>query len=223
MSQHLLKLIRAGATAEIADAIRDDPSLASCRDPQGVSALMWSVYSGQPMARDFLLNELLAQGLDLDIFEAAATGDIDRLHQIFAEDADAVSAHSADGWTALHLAAAFSTPDVVSLLLEHGAAVGALSTNAQRNQPLHASLALSRDPVTIQTLLENGADANAVQAGGYTPIFTAASANRRDLAGILLSFGADAHRRNDEGKTAADFARERGYEDLAAWLDSQPS
>jgi ankyrin repeat protein len=98
-----------------------------------------------------------------------------------------------------------------------------VAQNAQRNQPLHAALALGTDSESIRILLAHGADANATQAEGFTPIFSATAANRRDLAELLLAHGANPHHTNDLGKTPADFARERGHADLADWLDSLPA
>jgi hypothetical protein len=223
MPAPFLKLIQTGATAEVADQVQDDPALASSRDPQGVSALLWSVYGAQLLIRDFLLARLAADGIALDIFEAAATGDLGRLKGLLAANPDLVHACSGDGWTPLHLAAAFATPEAVSLLLAAGARVDALSRNPQQNHPLHAALALGRNPDSIRLLLEHGAPVNATQAGGFTPLFSAATANRRDLAEILLSHGASPHQKSDAGKTAADFARERGHAELAAWLEAQPA
>jgi ankyrin repeat protein len=184
---------------------------------------MWSIYTGQILARDFILAELTHQHADLDIFEAAATGNIDRLSVILNADSLAAQNYSADGWTPLHLAAAFATPKAVQLLLQHGAKVDAVSKNPQANQPLHAALALSRNTESIQLLLAAGANPDALQAGGFSPIFSAATANRRDLAQLLLGHGAHAHLRSDQNKTPADFARERGHIDLAHWLESQPT
>ena len=222
MNQSFLKLIQSGATAEIADAVEADPGLAEYRDPQGVSALVWSVYTGQPMVRDFLRAKLAEQGVALDIFEAAVVGDDARLKEILRADATAVQSLSGDGWTPLHLAAAFGTPASVHSLILQGARIDAVSINAQRNQPLHAAMALSRNPETIELLLKCGADANAAQVGGYTPIFSAASANRKDLAELLVKNGANPHHKNDQDKTPADYARERGHQDLAAWLEGLP-
>jgi hypothetical protein len=221
MSAPFLKLIQTGATAEVADAVQADPALAASRDPQGVSALLWSVYCGQALIRDFLLARLAADRIALDIFEAAATGDEAQLRFRLEEEPELAQSFSGDGWTPLHLAAAFGTPAAVSALLAAGARVDAFSRNPQQNQPLHAALALGKNVETVRLLLEHGASANAAQAGGFTPIFSAATANRRDLAELLFSHGADPHRKNDLGKTAADFARERGHAALAAWLDSQ--
>lgn len=221
MSQAFFKLIQTGATAEVADAVQDDPSLARAHDASGVSALMWSIYTGQTLVRDFLRAELAHQHADLDIFEAAATGDTARLGAILDADPQAVLGYSTDGWTPLHLAAAFATPAAVELLLKRAAMVDAVSRNPQANQPLHAAISLSRDPETVKLLLAAGADPDARQAGGFTPLFSAATANRRDLAELLISHGANAQARDDRSKTAADFARERGHEELAAWLDTQ--
>lgn len=223
MSQPFLKLIQNGATAEIAEAVESDPALVQSRDPQGVSALLWSVYAGQPLVRDYLLAQMVTHGVLIDVFEAASVGDVLRLEDILT--ANPASAHnfSGDGWTPLHLAAAFGTPESVDLLLQHGALVDAVSKNPQRNQALHAALALGRNPETVRLLLAHGADPNATQVGGFTPLFSAASANRRDLVELLIEHGAHALHRSDLGKAAADFARERGHEEIADWLNQQPA
>lgn len=222
MSQQFLKLIQKGATADIAAAVEADPQLVEARDPQGVSALLWSVYAGQPLVRDYLLAQLATRGLVLDIFEAAAVGDVLRLEDILTADPGAVHAYSSDGWTALHLAAAFGTPEAADMLLQHGAQVDAVAKNPQRNQALHTALALGRNTETVKLLLAHGSDPNAIQVAGFTPLFSAAAANRRDLAEMLIESGAHARHRSDHDKTAADFARERGYAELADWLEGQP-
>ena len=220
MNQNFLKLIQSGNTADVASAIEDDPSLALWRDSHDVSALMWSVYTGQNLVRDFLLAKLGAWDLPLDIFEAAATGNEQRLQAILSESPQAADSYSGDGWTALHLAAAFGTPLSVAALIFRGAKVDAVSKNAQRNQPLHAALAIGKNSSTIELLIAHGADVNAIQPGGFTPIFAAATANRRDLAELLVNHGANPQQANDQGKTPADFARERGHEELAAWFEA---
>ena len=176
MSQHFFDLIRQGKTAEIAEAVEAQPTLARSRDAQGISAIILAIYTQQAVIRDFLLSYLT----ELDIFEAAAVGDCARLGHLIAADAMSVRAVSPDGWTPLHLAAAFANAEPVTLLLEHGAHVHQFSHNPLRNQPLHASVALHGSPDVVLALLEAGADVNATQHGGYTPLLQAAAAGKKD-------------------------------------------
>lgn len=223
MSQTFLQLIQSGNAAVVAAALENDPSLAAYRDGQGVSALLWAVYTGQTKIRALLIAKLAVIGVPLDVFEAASTGSEARLQTILSEDAAAAQAFSGDGWTALHLAAAFGTPLSVAALVFRGARVDAVSQNGQKNQPLHAALALNKIPSTIELLIAHGADVNAAQTGGFTAIFSAAAANRLDLAEMLMEHGANPHLANEQGKTPADFAREHGHTDLAEWFDALPA
>lgn len=214
MSQRFLKLIRGGETAETAAAAEEDPSLVSCRDAQGVSAFLWSIYSGQPLIRDFLLSRLAG----LDVYEASALGDCTRLEPLLQSDAGLIHQTSADGWAPLHLAAAFGGPQATALLLARGAQVNQISRNAMQNQPLHACIGLSRDCETARILIAGGADVNMTQAGGYAPLHQAAAAGLEDLTRILLEAGADPARLCQQGKTAADYARERHHDRVAQLL-----
>lgn len=214
MSQRFLNLIRKGKTAEVAAAVEEDQSLVECRDAQGVSALLWSVYSGQPAIRDFLLTRLA----ELDVFEASAVGDCQRLKSLLKQDAVWVHQTSVDGWAPLHLAAAFGGPKATALLLEHGAHVHRYSRNPMRNQALHACIALSGDQETVRLLIDQGADLNAAQVGGYTPLHQAAAAGRLELVLLLLSAGADPDKLCDHGKRPRDYAQERGHREVVEAL-----
>jgi ankyrin repeat protein len=207
VSQRFLNLIRSGETAEIAAAVEEDPSLVSCKDAQGVSAFSWSIYSRQPMVRDFLLTRLSA----LDIFECSALGDCDRLEKLLRQNAMVVHDTSPDGWAPLHLAAAFGGSQATALLLTHGAHLHRFSRNPMHNQPLHACIALSQDLETARLLIAQGADVNMEQAGGYTPLHQAAAAGLEELTRMLLEAGADPGCRCHQGKTPADYARERQH------------
>ncbi|HUY82816.1 MAG TPA: ankyrin repeat domain-containing protein [Acidobacteriaceae bacterium] len=207
MSQQLVNMIRRGQKAEIAALVQEEPGAALARDAQGVSLLMWSIYAHQPEITQCLQP---AVG-DLDIFEAAALGDSVRLRELIAADAMQVWAVSGDGWTPLHLACAFAGPDAVKLLLEHGAHTHQYSHNPQHNQALHAALALCNSEDTVRLLLDADADVNAVQAGGFTPLHQVAAAGKPELIKLLLSRGARAEARCDQGKLPIDYARERRH------------
>jgi ankyrin repeat protein len=213
VSHPFIALVRRGATTEIAEQVEHDPSIAQSRDAQGVSALLWAVYSGQTVVRDFLLSGLET----LDIHEAAAVGDVPKLKSLLAAEPALARSVSSDGWPPLHLAAAFGTPDAVRVLLDHGADVHQVSP-AMRNLAMHAAVTISNHPETIRLLLAHGADVNAVQMGGFTPLHGAASAGKSEIAEVLLAGGADAAMKCDRGKTAADYAEEKGHKHLAERL-----
>ena len=217
MSKTFLDLVKRGDTQEIAAWVQEEPQIAESRDAQGVSALLWAVYTGQTVVRDFLRS-----GLELDLPEAAAVGDTARLRELLgaesAETKQRANSRSADGWPLLHLAAAFADHETVRALLDAGADVHQISQTPMRNQALHACLALSKDAETVRLLIEHGADVNAAQTAGYRPLHQAAVAGRDDLVRMLVDAGADKSARCDRGKSAADYARDRGHAAVADLL-----
>jgi uncharacterized protein len=216
VSQRFLNLIRSGATAEVATATEEEPSLVVSRDAQGVSAFLWSIYAEQSVIRDFLLSHLP----QLDIFEASALGDCGRIEPLLRQDAMLVHAASVDGWSPLHLAAGFGGPESTALLLAHGAHVHRFSRNPMHNQPLHACIALGKNQDTMRLLIAQGADVNMEQAGGYTPLHQAAAAGMSELVEILLEAGADVGKVCHQGKTPVEYARERKHEAVVQRLSA---
>lgn len=216
MSQQLVNMIRRGQKTEIAAIVAEEPAAARARDAQGVSLLMWSVYARQPE----ITVCLRSVAGDLDVFEAAALGDCARLHELIAADAMQVWSVSGDGWAPLHLACGFAGPEVVRLLLEHGAHAHQYSHNPQHNQPLHAAVALSGSQDTVRLLLDAGAEVDAPQAGGFTPLHQAAAAGKADIVTLLLDRGARRDLRCDLGKLPIDYARERGHAAVVEILQS---
>jgi ankyrin repeat protein len=216
VSQPFFHLIRTGQTAEVAAAAEEDPSLITSRDAQGVSAFLWSIYHRQLLIRDFLLAHLET----LDIFEACALGDCRRIEPLLQHEPMLVHDSSADGWGPLHLAAAFGGREATALLLAHGAHIHRFSRNPMHNQPLHACIALSQDIETVRLLIAQGADVNMEQAGGYTPLHQAAAAGLAELTEILLEAGANPSCLCHQGKTPADYARERNHEVVLGQLSA---
>ncbi|MDQ2985032.1 MAG: ankyrin repeat domain-containing protein [Actinomycetota bacterium] len=139
------------------------------------------------------------------MFEAAALGRAERLRGLLDAEPELAAAWSSDGFTALHLAAFFGTPDAARALIDAGADVNAVARNSMRVQPLH-SAAAARRTKTARLLVERGADVNARQEGGFAPIHAAAQNGDADLVDLLVAAGADAEARTDDGKSAADFA-----------------
>jgi ankyrin repeat protein len=160
-----------------------------------LSPLMEALYEGK---RE-LARELAAARSDLDVFEAAAIGDVERLRAILDDDPSLVNEWSEDGFTPLHFAAFFGHPAAARLLAERGADLEARSTNEQfalDARPLHSAAAAGEREV-CEVLLDAGADVNAVQHGGYTALLEARQNGNEELAQLLLERGADPTARLD--------------------------
>lgn len=175
------------------------------------------------MGRHAVVAALLAAEPELDAFEAAIVGDVGQLAARLDEDPDRLAAYSPDGWTLMHLAPWAGQPETTRLLLERRADLTAVSKNALRNQPLNAAVAgpnAETRTACVRLLLVGGADANNRQEGGNTPLHTSAHLGDTSAAEALLAHGADAGLRSDDGKLAADYAREGGHLELARRLEA---
>jgi ankyrin repeat protein len=206
----VMEAVAAGDAERVAALVTEDPSLAMARGEDGVSALMLARYRFDRPTMD----ALLAADPDLDLFEAAALGRIDRLRERLMNDPASVTAFSPDGFTALHLAAFFGKPEVTRILLDEGAHVDTYTTNAFANQPLHAAAA-GRHIEVCRLLVAAGADVNATQHGGYTPLHEAAQHGDDEMVELFLSAGADPTISVEDGGTPADLADAAGHVDVA--------
>jgi ankyrin repeat protein len=150
-----------------------------------VSDLRQALYRGDRDAAD----ALLAEGVAVNVFDAAALGDVAYLRWLLAADPDLAHDWSADGFTALHFAAFLGGANVVRVLIDAGADVSAVARNEMLVQPLHSAAALG-DVVACDLLLDAGADPNAPQQGGFVPLDEALIKKNEPLANLLRSRGA---------------------------------
>jgi ankyrin repeat protein len=144
---------------------------------------------------------------ELDLYEAAALGESDRVRDLLDAEPGAVSALSPDGFSPLHLAAFFGWEEVVALLLERGAPLDAHSQSSfARVTPLGSAAAAGETSIA-RRLLDAGADVNARSLDGeFTPLHAAAQGGNAPLVALLLERGADRSASTDEGKTSQDLA-----------------
>jgi uncharacterized protein len=171
---------------------------------------MQALYEGDRERAD----RLLAERDEVDVFEAAAFGRVDRLRELLDHDPGLANAFSPDGFTALHFAAFFAQPAAAALLLERNADPSARTRNEMNLEPLHSAAAADQTEIA-RLLLDAGADPNARQEGGFVPLHAAAHSGNTELAESLLDHGADRSVATDDGRTAAGIAREAGHTLLA--------
>lgn len=201
------------------ESLNLDPVQATASNEQGVSALMWALYHRQQRVADAVAARRTEAGAPLNLHEAAAMGDLDRVHDLLAASEHDVAAVSSDGFTPLHFAAFFGREDVVPVLLEAGAPVAVAASNPSGVHPLHSAAAIGS--VTIcGALLEAAGEVDAQQHGGYTALMSAAMHGNEALVDLLLEHGASPEITSDEGKTALDMAREGGHEAVAERLST---
>jgi len=182
----IFESIRAGDVDAVRSAVRDDPSAAAAREDSGLSAVRAALYVQKPDVADVLLEAKP----ELDVFDATSVGDIDRLTELLESDAGLVDSWSEDGYTPLHFAAFFNQGKALRLLLDRGADVGAVARNDMQVQPLHSAVA-ARSMEVVAALLVAGADPNARQQGGYTPLMGAEQHEDNDMMRLLLDHGAE--------------------------------
>lgn len=201
-AEALFDAIEQGDPVLVDEILVADPSLATA-DRLGVSPLRAAAYAGHPE----LAEPLERGGVDADVFDAAALGDVNRLRALLDADDECalVRAVSGDGFTALHLAAWFGHPKAAELLLARGADPTAVAPNGTELQPLHSAAAAGHQ-VIAHLLLDRGADIDACQAGAITPLHSAAHRDDVAMVSLLLDRGADPASVTADGRRPADLA-----------------
>jgi len=206
--------IKAGEFERVKAMVSAEPTLIDARSRTGESAILTAVYHRQKE----IVNLLVARGAPLDLFEASAAGEIERVERLLGDSgADAINGYSADGWTPLHLAAFFGHIKIAEALLGGGADVTARSRNSNGNTPLHAALA-GNHKFVAGLLMGAGADVNASDAAQWRPLHIAATHNNLDAMRTLIAQGADVAAANADGKTALSLAQEKNQREATALL-----
>ncbi len=155
-----------------------------------MSDLLQALYAGDRARVD----EVLAADPKLNVFEAAAFGQVDRLRELLDEDPSRASAFGDDGFHPLGLACFFGHLEAARLLLDRGADVNALSTNEHvQTAAIHAAAAAAGGEATryelVKLALEHGADPNLGQGGGFRALDAARQNGDSRVEQLLLEHG----------------------------------
>lgn len=193
--------------------LENNPSLASSRSDDGLTAVLFSLYIQKPELTDILLSF----EPELDIFDLSALGGVGQISHILATNPKVVHEYSGDGFTALHLACYFGHDDVAKLLLENGAEVDKVAMNGSDLRPLQSAVASLHIDV-VNVLLEFEPDVNVQMMGGFSPLMSAAALGSSEIVALLMNNGANVAQKADDGRMACDFAASGNHEDLAEAL-----
>lgn len=165
-------LIKSGVNPNVGDVAR------------GETALMWCVRENSYKVFDYLLKQpqininAHAKNGDTALMLASYLDKIDYVKKLIAAGAD--TKH--EGWTALHYAAVSGNTDIMSLLLNNGANVNALSPN--QTTPLMMA-SRSGHTAAIQLLMRFGADIHLKNEAGMNAYNFAIEAEKSATASLL--------------------------------------
>ena len=205
--------IQNGDLEKVTQYLELQPDLVNARTENGLSAVLLAAYYGRPA----IAHLLAERRRDLNIFEASAAGDLERVKGLIGDHPELANAVALDGFQPLGLACFFGHYEIARLLVEAGAEVNSPSKNPQKVMPLH-SAAASRSLEIARLLLEHGADPDARQNDDFTPLHEAAHNGQIELVEILLAHGADVNASQKPGLTALSFAQQAGHQDVAEFL-----
>ena len=148
-----------------------------------------------------IVSHMLAAGPNLATMQSATGATRQNAPEFFFEEA---AHYLFAGDTALHMAAASFRPSIAELLVRHGALCRV--RNRRGAEPLHYAADANRwAPVaqqeTIEYLLSVGADPNALDNSGVSPLHRAVRTRSSEAVRALLAGGADVHLKNKNGST----------------------
>jgi ankyrin repeat protein len=206
--------VKSGNLEAVQAALAADHTLLDATNEAGQSAFLLSKYYRQAKVADYLLS----LNPKLDVFTLCVAGQTPAVLAAIDRSPELLEAHSPDGWTPLHLAAFFVSPELANALIDKGALIDSRSTNSMKNTPLHAAAAGGATAM-VELLLKRGANANLTQEGGWTALHGAAQSGNRAMAETLLAHGANINQRADNNQTPLDMALLKGHHDLVELLE----
>lgn len=204
-ADEFLAALRLGSESIVRQLLSRDALAAGCRDEAGISAILHCLYEWNlPM-----LEILLATRPDLDIFEAAALGNSERLSELLECMPELARAWSPDGVTALHLACFYGQEQAVECLLDAGADASARACNEQGSTPLQEAASAGHLNIVL-LLLARGAEVNMTNYQGWTALHLAACHGHQDVVEALLLSGPPSYL-TQAGQTPRDLALANGH------------
>jgi ankyrin repeat protein len=166
------------------------------------------------------------------LFEAARVNDIDSLRLLLNAPVN-INAGGFIGMTALNLATGHANLAAVRLLLDKGADVNAANVSEFRVK--NGLIALSRltalmsaaesSSDVMQALIKAGANVNAKDVRGMTPLMFAVATDSPDprIVRLLLDHGADTAVKSTDGERALDWAKKFNNPEVLRLLGGQPA
>lgn len=214
--EEFINAVKKGDAEKVKQLLAQNRELVNAHAESGESAILLAMYHGQRG----IANLLWDYGAEMNVWDAASVGALDRVKEIVDGDPGSVRSLSHDGFTPLQLAAFFGNKEVVEFLISRGADVNAISLNTTfaRGVPILQSAVVSGSAEVVRVLLEHGAKPNVLNEQEGTPLFVAAAEGNAAMVRLLLDHGADANLKTKNGETPLVVAKAKGHQTVVELL-----
>lgn len=188
--------------------------------PGNVSALAGAAAHGQMAAVKLLIasgaaiNPTMKQSSSSPLHQACKADDAEMASFLLQMGAD-VNLLNCFNTTPLMYAGKYGSPDLMRIILSYRPDLFRLSFI--NTAAIHWALWPGNEE-NMELLLQAGADPDQAVGNGNTPLHCAVLSELPEIARVLIRYGADRGKKNDEWKTAGEVAKEIGAWDVLAVL-----
>ncbi len=154
-------------------------------------------YGYRSLAAITVLNTLIYAGPQEDFLAAIKRGNVKAAEKAHALGSVDVNAPDEKGRRALHYACEAGSVTLFEWLAVHQADLSA--RDADENSCMHLGTKARNSAAIVNAVAEKGADKNAVNAKGQTPLMFAAVLGKKAAVDSLIKLGADLNRADSEG------------------------
>ncbi len=162
-----------------------------------------------------LLFALMANAQDKDIFEVARRGTLIEMESICKKQPALIDSLNEDHYSPLILACYHGNTDVALFLTEKVSNINYVSGDGTA---LMAAV-MSGDARIVESLISHKADVNLGDATGKNPLIYASLFNKNEIVKILLKAGVDTKHKDNDNRSALDYATFNKNTELIILLD----
>ncbi|XP_029926649.1 fibronectin type 3 and ankyrin repeat domains 1 protein-like [Myripristis murdjan] len=223
---HLHKAVNMNDEEQVNRVLESGTVCVNATDKLGLTALMLAAQKGYTR----IVQTLVKHGADVNMKNS--TGRDSLMLACFSGHLDIVKhlrqygakwqSRDMGGCSPLHWAADGGHLPVIAYMIQDGCELD-VRDSVSHWTPLMRVSAVSGNAAVASLLIKAGADVNAKDKDGKTPLMVAVLNNYEKLVQLLLDSGADPHVKNEFGAGAAEMANAFGRESIVRLLETKKS